>query len=125
MATKGEAVAQRTTVVLTDDVTGGEATETVQFGLEGVSYEIDLNAANAERMRRAVELYVENGRRLGGRRSAGTSPAAAASASSPSSGEDAVDSTAVRAWARENGVEVSDRGRLKAEVVQQFKDAQA
>jgi hypothetical protein len=107
-------VAQRTTVVLTDDVDGGEATETVQFGLDGVSYEIDLTAANAEKLRRSVELYVENARRSGGRRSG---------AAAPASPVDGVDSTAVRAWAKENGIEVSERGRLKADVVQQFKDA--
>lgn len=111
-------MAQRTTVVLTDDVDGGEATETVQFGLEGVSYEIDLNEANAEKLRRSVELYVQNARRLGGRRSSAAPAAAPAETDA-----DAVDATAVRAWAKENGVEVSDRGRLKAEVVQQFKDA--
>jgi len=120
-------VAQRTTVVLTDDVDGGEATETVQFGVEGVSYEIDLNAANAEKLRRSVELYVQNARRLGGRRSSGGSATAAPSGTGAASGAqadaDAVDATAVRAWARENGIEVSDRGRLKAEIVQQFKDA--
>ncbi|NAZ84257.1 Lsr2 family protein [Kineococcus sp. R8] len=113
-------MAQRTTVVLTDDVDGGEASETVQFGIEGVQYEIDLNADNAEKLRRAVSLYVEHGRRVGGRRSSapgGTGGGTAAPAG------DGVDNAAVRAWAREQGIEVSDRGRIKSEVIQQFKDA--
>ncbi|WP_432491677.1 histone-like nucleoid-structuring protein Lsr2 [Kineococcus auxinigenes] len=115
-------MAQRTTVVLTDDVDGGEASETVRFGLEGTHYEIDLNAENAQRLRRALSLYVEHGRRVGGRRSA-----PAAGSSSPRSGEgtDAVDGAAVRAWAKENGIEVSDRGRIKAEVVERYKQAVA
>ncbi|NIZ93530.1 histone-like nucleoid-structuring protein Lsr2 [Kineococcus rubinsiae] len=117
-------MAQRTTVVLTDDVDGGEATETVQFGLEGVQYEIDLNEENAEKLRRAVSLYIEHGRRVGGRRGAAGSPSGSsgASASSAPAG-DGVDNAAVRTWAREQGIEVSDRGRIKTEVIQQFKDA--
>ena len=113
-------MAQRTTVVLTDDVDGGEATETVQFGVEGVQYEIDLNEENAEKLRRAVSLYVEHGRRVGGRR--GSAGGSGSSAGTAPAG-DGVDNAAVRAWAREQGIEVSDRGRIKSDVIQQFKDA--
>ena len=125
MTTKGGTVAQRTTVVLTDDVDGGEASETVQFGLEGVQYEIDLSEENAEKLRRAVSLYVEHGRRIGGRRSAtgsGGGNSGGTGGGAASSG-DGVDNAAVRAWAREQGIEVSDRGRIKSEVIQQFQDA--
>lgn len=112
-------MAQRTTVVLTDDIDGSEASETVQFGLEGVAYEIDLSASNADRLRREVSLYVEHARRVSGRRS-GTGAGAAAVKNTG----DGVDNTAVRAWARANGIEVSDRGRIKSEIVQQYQDAQ-
>jgi len=122
MTTKGGTVAQRTTVVLTDDVDGGEASETVQFGLEGVQYEIDLSEENAEKLRRAVSLYVEHGRRIGGRRSTAGSGSSGGSGGGAPEG-DGVDNAAVRAWAREQGIEVSDRGRIKAEVIQQFQDA--
>ncbi|MCI2240237.1 Lsr2 family protein [Paenibacillus sp. TRM 82003] len=117
-------MAQRTTVVLTDDVDGGEASETVRFGVEGDHYEIDLNTENAEKLRRALSLYVEHGRRVGGRRSssAPAGSAAGGSAASRSAG-DGVDGAAVRAWARENGIEVSDRGRIKSEVVEQYRRA--
>ncbi|GAB3242463.1 Lsr2 family protein [Kineococcus gypseus] len=126
-------MAQRTTVVLTDDVDGGEASETVRFGLEGTQYEIDLSSENAEKLRRALSPYVEHGRRVGGRRGSpspsGSSSSSSGSSSSGSSGSrapsdgDGVDGAAVRAWARENGIEVSDRGRIKSEVVEQYKQA--
>ncbi|NAZ86821.1 histone-like nucleoid-structuring protein Lsr2 [Kineococcus indalonis] len=117
-------MAQRTTVVLTDDVDGGEASETVRFGFEGTHYEIDLSATNAEKLRRALAPYVEHGRRVSGRRAAaGTSSSAGSSASRPADDADAVDGAAVRAWARENGIEVSDRGRIKSEVVERYKQA--
>ncbi|WP_432487769.1 histone-like nucleoid-structuring protein Lsr2 [Kineococcus sp. SYSU DK018] len=117
-------MAQRTTVVLTDDVDGGEASETVRFGLEGTHYEIDLNAGNAEKLRRALSLYVEHGRRTGGRRSTGSSSGTPAGPAARAHGDaDAVDGAAVRAWAKENGIEVSDRGRIKSEVVERYKKA--
>ena len=118
-------MAQRTTVVLTDDVDGGEASETVRFGLEGTHYEIDLSAPNAERLRRALAPYVEHGRRVGGRRTGSATPSAGAAAPRPDGDGEAVDGAAVRAWARENGIEVSDRGRIKSEVVERYKQSLA
>jgi len=108
-------MARRTMVVLTDDVDGSEAVETVVFGLDGVQYEIDLSEANAAALRRAAGLYIENGRRTGGRR--GT-PAATVAASAPRTS--GVNSVAVRAWARAHGIDVPARGRVKAEIVEQF-----
>lgn len=103
-------MAQKVQVVLTDDLDGGDADETVQFALDGVSYEIDLSTANAEALREALAAYVDAGRRIGGRASrrsavAKTRPAV-----------ERVDLSDVRAWARENGYQVSDRGRVSAEV---------
>ncbi|GAB3459308.1 Lsr2 family protein [Kineococcus endophyticus] len=102
---------QRTHPVLTDDVDGSDAVETVAFALDGVPYEIDLSAQNAAALRRAVSLYVEHGRALAPRRGPGRP------ADGPGTG---VDSGAVRAWARENGVPVNSRGRVPAEVVEQY-----
>ncbi|MGI4896856.1 MAG: histone-like nucleoid-structuring protein Lsr2 [Janthinobacterium lividum] len=116
-------MAQRTTVVLTDDIDGGKADETIQFGIEGVSYEIDLSDANAEKLRRAVELYIEHGRRVSGRRSSVATAAPAPAATPRATRSDAPDSTAVRAWARGQGIEVSDRGRIKGDVIRQFQEA--
>ena len=104
-------VAQKVQVILTDDLDGGEAEETVQFAIDGVSYEIDLSAANAEALREAVAAYVEAGRRVGGR---STRRAAAAPKERPAA--ERADLTDVRAWARENGFQVSDRGRVSGEI---------
>lgn len=105
-------MAQRVNVVLVDDLDGSDATETVSFGLDGAQYEIDLSAANADKLREALALYIGHGRRAGGRKRTGAKPAAggrAASSGGPSAAE-------IRAWARENGHDVPERGRVSAEV---------
>ena len=104
-------MAQRVNVVLVDDLDGSDAVETVSFALDGVDYEIDLNESHAAQLRDALSLYVGHGRRTGGRRrraGAGGSQRAA-STSGPSASE-------IRAWARENGWDVPERGRVSAEV---------
>lgn len=108
-------MAQRVNVVLVDDIDGSEAAETVTFGLDGVQYEIDLSAENADKFRDVLAPYVGHARRSGGRRRSGGGSRSNGSASSASSktGASAAD---IRAWARENGWEVPDRGRVSAEV---------
>lgn len=106
-------MAQRVNVVLEDDIDGSDADETVTFSLDGVNFEIDLSAANADKLRETLSLYIGHARKMSGRRrgaSSGrrSSPAAAA-ASGPSAAE-------IRAWARENGWDVPERGRVAAEV---------
>lgn len=104
-------MAQKVQVILTDDLDGGDADETVQFAIDGISYEIDLSEANAEALREALATYVAVARRLGGRsvrrRSAAPAPRPAA---------ERADLTELRAWARENGYQVSDRGRVSSQV---------
>ena len=102
-------MAQRVHVVLVDDIDGSDATETVAFGLDGSTYEIDLNEKNAAALREALAPYVGHARRSGGPRKAGGRRAAAPAASGPTAAE-------VREWARENGWDVPDRGRVSAEV---------
>jgi len=114
-------MAQRTLITLTDDIDGSEASETVVFGLDGATYEIDLNDAHAEDLREVLAPYVAGARRVG--RPAGGRAGRASAPGSRSS--DDVDPKAVRAWAEENGVEVNGRGRLKAEVVEQYRAANA
>ncbi|MBC7289911.1 MAG: Lsr2 family protein [Actinotalea sp.] len=102
-------MAQKNVVMLIDDLDGGDADETVSFSLDGVSYEIDLNAGNAAKMREALAPWVGHARRVGGRsRSAGRRTSR--------SGGGAGGSTEIREWARANGYTVSDRGRIPAEV---------
>lgn len=96
-------MAQKTIVVVEDDLTGGAADESVTFALDGVTYEIDLSAANARSLRDALAGYIAAGRRVGGTRRVGGSVAARTD-------KDQLD--AMRRWARENGYEVSSRGRI-------------
>ncbi len=100
-------MAQRVQIILEDDIDGGDATETVTFGLDGVTYEIDLNEKNASSLREAFAPYVGAARRVAGRRSSGTS------ARRPS---DKGELTKIRQWARANGHQVSDRGRISQTV---------
>lgn len=101
-------MAQKVQILLVDDIEGGDADETVRFGLDGIDYEIDLSADNADDLRNALAAYVGVGRRVGGRRRTGRKSAAATN----SGGSAAT----IREWARSNGWEVSDRGRVSAEV---------
>jgi hypothetical protein len=109
-------MAQRVNVELIDDLDESPAAETVSFALDGVSYEIDLSEANAARLRDALAPFLGHARRVGGRRSGGSSRASSASGSSGASGKGAGNAADIRAWARENGFEVSERGRVSAEV---------
>jgi GNAT superfamily N-acetyltransferase len=106
-------MAQRVNIVLEDDLDGSEADETVTFALDGVSYEIDLSANNAAALRDSLAQYVGHARRAAGRRPAGR-PAGRPAASSRGTGKR--DLADVREWARANGHQVSDRGRISAEV---------
>ena len=98
-------MAQKVEVHLEDDLDGGPADTTLAFALDGKNYEIDLSAANAEKLREALRLFVAAARKAptgtgrGRKRGAGTTNSA---------GETA----AIRAWAKDNGHEVSDRGRI-------------
>lgn len=112
-------MAQKVQVVLTDDLDGTQADETVQFALDGVTYEIDLSDANAEALREALAPYVGASRRIGGR----TVRRAAGVKSRPAS--ERVDLSDLRAWAREHGYQVSDRGRVSSEVRAAYEAAHA
>jgi hypothetical protein len=101
-------MAEKFEVHLEDDLDGGPAEDTVVFGLDGKDYEIDLSTANAEKLREALRPYAEAGRRTtgsGGPR--GTRPRV------PSGDPD---TATIRAWAKEHGHEVSDRGRIQQSV---------
>lgn len=101
-------MAQKIHIVLEDDIDGSEAAETVTFGLDGTSYEIDLNEKNAAALRDALATYVGHGRKVGSAPRRGRKATA-----SPTSGPSAKE---IRDWARENGHDVPDRGRVAAEV---------
>jgi hypothetical protein len=110
-------MAQKTIVELTDDVDGDLADETVSFELDGVAFEIDLSAKNADALRRTLEPYTGVARQVTTRRGRDGRRTVMRAA------EVGVDSRAVRAWARSNGVELSARGRIPAGVVEQYRAA--
>src|SRR5215475_4829660 len=106
-------MAQRVSVELEDDLDGGPADETLRFGLGGMDYEIDLSKKNARRFRRQIAPYIEHARKAG--RGQRRRPARAAS-SRERSGD-------IRAWAKDQGIAVSERGRIPASVVEQYEAA--
>ena len=108
-------MAQKVLVSLVDDLDGSEADETVEFGLDGISYQIDLSAKNAEGLRDTLAKYVDKSRRSGGRKRAAKLGGAGRTAA-----VDREQNQAIRAWARKNGFAVSDRGRIPTEVVEAY-----
>ena len=124
-------MAQRTTVVLIDDLDGSEADQTVEFGLDGVTYELDLSEENAAALRDALAEYVSHARRQGrAQRSAGstrstTRPRSTSPSESGSSTAEREENRKIRTWAKERGYTVSDRGRLPSEVADAYRADQA
>ncbi|MEU6698266.1 Lsr2 family protein [Pseudonocardia sp. NPDC046786] len=112
-------MAQQTTITLIDDIDGSEADEQVEFAVDGRAYEIDLSAANAERLRESLAPFVAAARRAGGRRSA----APAASSSNGSSASERAANRAVREWAIAQGMKISERGRIPSSVLQAYQNA--
>jgi hypothetical protein len=98
-------MAQRVHIVLEDDIDGGDATETVLFGVDGINYEIDLSDKNASKLRDSLAKYIASARR--------TTPRARRTTRRGSAGPTTAQ---IRDWARSNGYEVSDRGRISAEI---------
>lgn len=107
-------MAQKIQVLLIDDIDGGKAVETVSFGVDGSSYEIDLSSENAAELRDSLAKYVGSARRAAG------SARKARGAAAPAGKIDREQNAAVRVWARSNGYDVSDRGRIPAEIVEAY-----
>jgi hypothetical protein len=103
-------MAQKVQVLLLDDLDGGPADETVSFSLDGNNYEIDLSEANASKLRDALSAYVSSARRAKrSRRAAGSTRGGARG-----------DTSAIRDWARTQGLKVSDRGRIPADIMARY-----
>jgi Lsr2 len=109
-------VAQKIQTLFIDDLDGSDAEGTVRFGLDGAEYEIDLNAGHARELRDALARYIGAARRVSGtaRRPARSGRRGSASG---------LNTTEVREWAKAQGIEVKDRGRVPAELVVKFKAA--
>ena len=115
-------MAKQVVTLLTDDLDGGEADRTVEFGLDGVNYTIDLSEKNAGKLRKALDPYIAAGTRVGrgGLDRRGGGRGRAATAGGRSSREQ---NQAMREWAAKNGYEVSERGRIPTSVVEAFEKA--
>ena len=106
-------MARETITRLIDDLDGGEAAETVTFGLDGLYYEIDLSSKNANKLRTALSAYVEHGHRVSGR----TPGVARGTRRRVNGAGDREMNQAIRAWAQKRGMDVAPRGRIKQEVI--------
>ncbi|MGH3939190.1 MAG: histone-like nucleoid-structuring protein Lsr2 [Pseudonocardiaceae bacterium] len=118
-------MAQKTVVTMVDDLTGEEAEDigTVEFALDGVSYELDLSDENAAKLRNALAQYTGAGRRIGGRRRTGGVSGRGTKSSGLTSSYNRETLKSIRGWAKQNGHNVSDRGRLSSEVLQAWETA--
>jgi hypothetical protein len=106
-------MATKITVALEDDLDGGPARETVRFGIDGSEYEIDLNKKNARAFRRQLAPFIEHARSAG--RGQRRRPVRTSSSRGRSGG--------IRAWAKDQGIAISERGRIPASVVEQYEAA--
>ena len=102
-------MATKTAIALEDDINGGPAEETLRFRLSTADYEIDLNATNARRFRTQMAPFIDHARKTGPRQRRLARPASARQHSAD-----------IRAWAKEHGIQVSDRGRIPASVIKQY-----
>lgn len=110
-------MAQKVNIVLTDDLDGGEATETVRFGLDGGQFEIDLSEKNAQALREAVRPYAAAGRKATQQNRRGAGRPSTPQQRNP-------DMKLIREWAKQNGYNVSDRGRIHQDVQDAYYAAQ-
>jgi Lsr2 len=109
-------VAQKIQTLFIDDIDGSAAEGTVRFALDGTEYEIDLNTKHADALRKALAKYIDSARRTTG---AARRPARSGRRANASG----VNTTEVREWAKAQGIEVKDRGRVPAELVVRFRAA--
>jgi hypothetical protein len=108
-------MAQKIQTLFIDDIDGGDAEGTVRFALDGTDYEIDLNNKHTDELHKALDKYIPHARKVGGTRRA---PRGAGRRSTS-----AVDTHKVREWAKEQGIDIKDRGRVPANVVEQYRTA--
>ncbi|WP_433528742.1 histone-like nucleoid-structuring protein Lsr2 [Micromonospora sp. CA-263727] len=114
-------MAKKVITVLTDDLDGGKADRTVEFSLDGVAYTIDVSDENAGVLRKALDPFINAGRRLG-RGAAETARGPRRAVGSTAPGMNREQNRAIREWAVSNGYKISERGRIPVEVVEAYKN---
>lgn len=112
-------MAQKIQTLFIDDIDGGAAEGTVRFALDGTEYEIDLNAKHSEELRSAIGKYVTHARKVGG----GARRAGRAAGRGGRGAGSALNTTEIRNWAREQGYDIKDRGRVPADLVAKYQAA--
>jgi Lsr2 len=115
-------MAQKTIVQLIDDLDGtiSDSIETITFGLDGATYEIDLSDDHASQLRDELADFVASARRVGGRAKPGAGSSTASTTNTNGSNRSREQTQAIRDWARKNGWEVADRGRIPVNVIEAF-----
>jgi Lsr2 len=113
-------MAQKTQVILTDDIDGSDASQTISFAYQGVDYEIDLNDDHAAALQESFHDWIQAARKVNTRAAGSKATGGARSTSRRSSAENGRDVNAVRTWLRENGHEVSDRGRIAQKLLDAY-----
>jgi hypothetical protein len=111
-------MAKQVITLLTDDLDGGEADRTVEFGLDGVNYTIDLSEKNAGKLRKALDPYLSVANRVG--RGGAITSAARRAAPASTGRASREENQAIREWAAKNGYDVSARGRIPSSVVEAY-----
>jgi hypothetical protein len=112
----GAVVARKVEIQLLDDIDGGKADETLRFGLDGTDYEADLSAKHADKLRSALAKYILKARRVG----RGHVVPTARNRTGGSARSDRAQNQAIREWAKRKGIELSDRGRIRGDVVERY-----
>jgi nucleoid-associated protein Lsr2 len=105
-------LAQKIQTLFVDDIDGSEAEGSVRFGLDGADYEIDLSVAHSAELHKALAPYIAHARKASARRAARGRRNAST-----------VDTHKVREWARRQGIEVKDRGRVPADITDKYRQA--
>jgi hypothetical protein len=108
-------MAQKIQTLFVDDIDGGDAEGTVRFALDGTDYEIDLSSKHTNELHKALGVYIGHARKVGGARRASRGPGRR--------GASTVDTHKVREWAKEQGIEIKDRGRVPADIVTRYREA--
>jgi Lsr2 len=109
-------MAQKIQTLFVDDIDGGAAEGTVRFALDGTDYEIDLSGKHSDELHAALQRYVEHARKVGGQ-------ARRTARGGGRRGSNAIDTARVREWARAEGYDIKDRGRVPGELVAKYQEA--
>ena len=116
-------MAKQTTVRFVDDLDGSEAVGTVTFSLENRAYEIDLSDENTDKLHDALAPFIERARKAGGRSSGRGRTRGQAAMTDTSARSNREETHAIREWARQNGHQLSDRGRIPKSVLEAYRAA--